>query len=102
MERGGNTMDVTMVTRVLVRYLHNSNFRSSASRLTSGAHGEILPRTAKNIKHNRYFPCEAETARKIQRTREAAAELPSRSPVSSAAASRVRRCSKRQACWPCI
>ena len=37
------------------------------------------------------LPCKAETARKIQRTREAAAELPSRSPVSSAAASRVRR-----------
>ena len=36
------------------------------------------------------LPREAETARKIQRTREAAAELPSRSPVSSAASSRVR------------
>ena len=35
-----NTMDVTMVTRVLVRYLHNSNVRRSSASSSRPAHTE--------------------------------------------------------------
>ena len=75
----------------LVSFVH---FSQLSWQLTSDAHGEIFPNEAKNTKHDSSFPhCLARQKPHVKFSAHVSFrhDLPSRSPVSSAAISRVRQ-----------